>query len=245
MHYLSLIAQFKNESINMAEFLDHYIWQGVEHFYLIDNGSTDDYKPILENYKDKITLYELPKRWAQVENSNIVFNDIKDKTFWFGLCDFDEFMFGTKQKVIDVLKTKENYSRVICPWLLFGTCPEPEHPKSVRKGFTKRACGYHHDAKCWSRADKTISTHIHVHYYTDENVLVDKDEIRHNHYNIQSYEFWQKVKNVRGAADGQSQENVRTWEMFYQRSLEYSCMEDCILHDMVEDLENGIDPYTS
>ena len=32
----------------MKEWLEHYINEGVEHFYLIDNGSDDEYMKILE-----------------------------------------------------------------------------------------------------------------------------------------------------------------------------------------------------
>ena len=38
-----VIAIFKNEATNIAEWVSHYIWQGASHLYLIDNGSTDDW----------------------------------------------------------------------------------------------------------------------------------------------------------------------------------------------------------
>jgi glycosyltransferase involved in cell wall biosynthesis len=243
MHYLSLIVMFKNESMNIREFIEHYIWQGVEHFYLIDNGSTDEYKHLIKDFEDKITLYYIPKKWSSVENYNFVFEEIKNETFWFGIVDMDEFIFGTEEPIVDFLRKNEQYSRVVCPWLLFGTCEGYDHPKSVRKGFIKRACGFHHDAKCFSRSDKTVKVHIHTHYYVDDNVLVEKEKLLHNHYNIQSREFWEKVKHVRGAPDGQSQEFVRTWDMFEERAISYGCQEDKILHDMVVKLENGQNPY--
>ena len=244
MNYLSILATFKNESWNMREFIEHYLWQGVEHFYMINNGSTDDFMPILDEYKDRVTLYDIPKRWAQVDNYNLVFQEIKNKTFWLGVMDLDEFIYGTKQPIKDYLKQKENYSSVICPWLLFGTCDTYDHPKSIRKGFCKRQAAHHHDAKCFSRTDKTTSLHIHIHYYTDTNQISEIENLRHNHYNIQSQEFWEKSKNVRGAADGQSQENVRTWDMFWERAAAYGQTEDKILHDMVIKLENGVNPYS-
>ena len=40
---LSLIAIFKNESHILKEWIEHYINEGVDKFYLIDNGSTDNY----------------------------------------------------------------------------------------------------------------------------------------------------------------------------------------------------------
>ena len=245
MHYLSIIGLFKNESMNLKEFIDHYRWQGVEHFYLMNNGSTDDFMPILEQYKDVVTLYDKPERWSSVAHYNWAFNEVKNKTFWFGIVDLDEFIFGTQEPLVQVLQMNENYSRVVCPWLMFGTCEGYDHPKSVRKGFTKRMSHPHHDAKCFSRSDKTVKVHIHTHQYVDDNVLVESEKLHHNHYNIQSQEFWAKVKHVRGAPDGQSQENVRTWDMFWQRAAEYGQHEDKLLHDMVVKMENGQDPYCS
>ena len=43
MHFLSIIAMFKNESYIIEQWIQHYLLEGVNHFYLIDNGSTDDY----------------------------------------------------------------------------------------------------------------------------------------------------------------------------------------------------------
>ena len=38
-----VVAIFKNEAMNFAEWISHYLWQGALHFYLVDNGSTDDW----------------------------------------------------------------------------------------------------------------------------------------------------------------------------------------------------------
>ena len=36
MHYLSVLAIFKNEGHIINEWLNHYLLEGVDHFYLID-----------------------------------------------------------------------------------------------------------------------------------------------------------------------------------------------------------------
>ena len=41
-YYLSIVAIFKNESWILKEWIEHYLNQGVDHFFLIDNGSTDN-----------------------------------------------------------------------------------------------------------------------------------------------------------------------------------------------------------
>jgi len=50
---VSVIAIFKNETMNLKMWLEHYLWQGVDHFFLIDNGSTDDPHKILQPYIDR------------------------------------------------------------------------------------------------------------------------------------------------------------------------------------------------
>jgi hypothetical protein len=38
MHNLSILSMFKNESMIIKDWFEHYLKEGVEHFYLIDNG---------------------------------------------------------------------------------------------------------------------------------------------------------------------------------------------------------------
>jgi len=56
MFKLSVLAMFKNEGMIIEEWFKHYLDEGVEHFYLIDNGSTDDYESKIEKFKPFYTL---------------------------------------------------------------------------------------------------------------------------------------------------------------------------------------------
>ena len=53
MYKLSIGALFKNESHSIKEWLEHYLYQGVEHFYLVDDDSTDNTREILKPYVEK------------------------------------------------------------------------------------------------------------------------------------------------------------------------------------------------
>ena len=46
-HYLSVVAIMKNEKPYLKEWLEYHLMQGVEHFYLCDNDSTDGSKEYL------------------------------------------------------------------------------------------------------------------------------------------------------------------------------------------------------
>lgn len=75
------MAIFKNETMNLKMWLDHYLWQGVEHFYLIDNGSTDNPMTILQEYIDKgiVSYYFKPEKYNQIKHYREVFDSEKLK----------------------------------------------------------------------------------------------------------------------------------------------------------------------
>lgn len=52
MNYLCVLAIFKNEEMNLDLWVRHYLWMGVGHFYLIDNGSTDNSMNVLKPYME-------------------------------------------------------------------------------------------------------------------------------------------------------------------------------------------------
>ena len=53
-------AMFKNESWTLKEWVEHYKYHGVDHIYLVDDFSDDDYLPILQPYIDEgyVTLFK-------------------------------------------------------------------------------------------------------------------------------------------------------------------------------------------
>lgn len=52
-HYLSILSIFKNEAPFLKEFIEYYLLMGVDHFYLYNINSEDDYADILRPYIDK------------------------------------------------------------------------------------------------------------------------------------------------------------------------------------------------
>ena len=59
-HYLSVLAIFNNEGHIFREWLDHYLAEGVDFFYLINNFSEDAdvFLPILQEYRSYIHLVD-------------------------------------------------------------------------------------------------------------------------------------------------------------------------------------------
>ena len=57
MYNFVVCSVFKNESGILEEWLNHYFFHGVDHIYLVNDFSNDDYMPILNKFSGKITLF--------------------------------------------------------------------------------------------------------------------------------------------------------------------------------------------
>jgi hypothetical protein len=129
---LVLCVCIKNEAKYMNDFLQHYIKQGVEHFYIINNNSADNISNILENYKNIITIFEDNRDLQMYSNcqgkdfQKQIYDDyfypiiIKDAC-WAIIVDVDEFMYGkngyTIKSYLETVPSDINCIYVI--WNLF------------------------------------------------------------------------------------------------------------------------------
>ena len=127
MFTLVIVSMFKNESMILEEWIQYYIDQGVEHFYLIDNGSTDNYEEKINKYIDKITLIKDSFRvkpdttnklkMFDDEKKEYIFKDsslhtqlilpnkyflekVKNESKWTMFIDCDEYIYSPKSKNI-------------------------------------------------------------------------------------------------------------------------------------------------
>lgn len=218
MYYFSVLAIFKNETMNLKEWIEHYFWQGAEHLYLIDNDSTDNPITILEPYikQGKITYYFLTKKWKQLEYYRLVYNLIKknNETFWLCITDLDEFWYSPNELLVNRLRKMENYSAIHSNWLMFGSDGHIVHPESIRKCIVKREQKHHILTKFIIKVSVVNAEDFDIHQCKINNKITENNFIKLNHYPIQSLEFFQKVKMTRGACDSKDFENIRDMKYF-------------------------------
>lgn len=236
---LCVVSIFKNEGHALKEWINHYLKEGVDHFFLVDNGSTDNYD--LKGYEEKVKVWVNPKKHAQVELTNHYLENVK-KYDWVLVVDLDEFMYARKG-----FKTINEYLRSVpssvheiqVPWKSFGSSGHIIQPKSIIQGFTRRQKypdtfpsldQIFTETKSIVRGSvlKHIDIHIHTHTqkYLPNGKKVDttfqsvyenllRDSFLHlNHYRIQSWDWYSKVKMPRGDALGKQGDGVRTEDYF-------------------------------
>ena len=143
MYELSVVAQFKNEAHILKEWLDHYLSEGVQHFYLINDGSTDNFLEVLKPYLDdgRVTLQESLGRQKQIDNYNYYYLTVcKKSSRWVLVCDLDEFMYSQDDGTIaDYLRSLPTHvGQIYVPWKIFGSNGISTQPEHVVPHFYRR-----------------------------------------------------------------------------------------------------------
>jgi hypothetical protein len=103
---VSVMAILKDEAANMEEWLCHHMAIGVDHFFLYDNGSTDELHEVLKPYADHgvVTTVYFPMRGLQRDANNHVVRFFGDTTEWIAYVDIDEFLVPERdESITDVM----------------------------------------------------------------------------------------------------------------------------------------------
>jgi glycosyltransferase involved in cell wall biosynthesis len=219
MYSLSVGAMFKNESHSIEEWLKHYLFHGVEHFYLIDDASTDGTVEILKPYIDKglVTLFQVQEpyylgRQRALYNRHIL--PLLKESQWLLMIDIDEYVWSPQNvRLTAILDRFTTYGQIQVREIVFGSNGHVEQPAALVPSFTKRE-------KLDSNASKKLkyflnstyefsSLNVHHADFVIKDYMSDRGKFiiayphtfRMNHYNCQSLDFWTRVKCTRGDAD--------------------------------------------
>jgi len=227
---LSIGAMFKNESHSIREWIRHYIHHGVEHFYLINDNSTDNFMDQIKEYIDLnlITLFNVDEpyylgRQRKLYNKHIL--PIVKETQWLLMIDLDEYVWSQLDiNLVNVLKSCEHLAQLQICETLFGSNGHIIQPEFIVKSFTKRKINNKTGILKYLINNSYDFESLNIHHAEFVNkelgqnkskfmLLIDSDYFRMNHYRCQSQEFWNNVKCKRGDSDNYL---VRTSEDFAQ-----------------------------
>lgn len=160
---------FKNEGQFLKEWIEYHLLIGIEHFYLYNNNSDDNYLEVLEPYIEsgKVTLTEWPKQYAQQEAYEDCCRRFKQDAHWIAYIDADEFINLQKHNSVqDLLAEYRNYPSLIMQWRDFGTSGHIEPPEGlIIENFTSAWPWLCHMGKGWINNDFEFSrVWIHEHW---------------------------------------------------------------------------------
>lgn len=121
---VSICLIFKDEARYLKEWLDYHILIGIDHFYLYNNNSSDNFQEVLRSYIEKgiVTLIDFPEKFAQIKAYRDCYEKTKDETEWLGYIDVDEYVNLIKHNSIkDLLDSVNFYPSLYLHWRMFGT----------------------------------------------------------------------------------------------------------------------------
>jgi hypothetical protein len=134
---VAICSIFRNEAPYLREWIEFHRLVGVEHFYLYNNCSNDNFEEVLAPYVQE-GIVELidwsfePKTrqdWLKIQRK--AYHDgagrALGKTKWLAIIDSDEFIFPVKDKTIQrFLQDFEKEASVGINWQNFGTSHIPK-----------------------------------------------------------------------------------------------------------------------
>lgn len=195
MHYLSVCAILKNEGRYLREWIEFYIKQGVEHFYLYDNESTDNSRDDLCDFEALITWHKVKGTAQQRFAYNHAVQNYQRETEWCAFLDVDEFLYSgryeiestgflsgaVEKKLLSLKDTiEESYDNDIIAgiavhWLLFGSSGHLEYSdEPVTRRFTRRAEEVNPHVKSIMRLPMTYSMGNNVHTFRAHGAIVNE-----------------------------------------------------------------------
>jgi hypothetical protein len=237
---LSIGCIFKNESHGIVEWLEYYLASGVDHFFMINDSSTDNSTELLQSYIERglVTLYhtDWDRHYGRQGEmlTHFVFPE-RHKTQWLLIVDLDEFLWSRhSHNLKDVFAECNNIAQVQFHHTMFGSNGHITQPPSVIQGFTRRSA--ENPTKSSWNVKYAINTrfnfdHLGVHYakFAEDYggnacMIIGEPYFILNHYSCQSRELWNQVKCTRGDGD---HFRVRTEADF--DTIDFNEVEDCEL----------------
>ena len=123
-HEVGICLIFRNEARFLKEWIEYYLMIGIDHFWLYDNNSEDNFREVLEPYISRgiVTLIDWPQKFAQQAAYRDCHRRTKHSVHWMGYIDADEFVNLHKENNFkDFLRHFRHYPSVNLHWRDFGT----------------------------------------------------------------------------------------------------------------------------
>jgi hypothetical protein len=186
-HYLAICAIFKDEASYLAEWIAFHQLVGVEHFYLYNNNSSDDYAKVLRPFADAgvVTICNWPVPFherAQYKAYTHCLEFAKARARWLACIDIDEFLFAPgADSLAEALGEYEAWPGVVVHWQVYGSSGHREQSaEPVIERFSWRARqNWIRNRKVKSIVDPSrTTTPLGVHHFFYENGLLAVDETK-------------------------------------------------------------------
>ena len=241
-YMVSVCAIFRDEGAYIKEWLEYHLLIGVEHFYLYNNFSKDNYREILAPYIEngQVTLIDWPIPQGQMAAFANCVEKFGSETNWIGFIDLDEYVVPNHDDNIkDFLAKFMNRPLVLIYWLYFTSSGHLERNKErlltedftvcwkkyadIGKLFFNTAYDYADDLPRnkymhhrWGRIGRYVLPPVNVFdnvcIWGENPVPSDDMPAQINHYVIKSYQEYEEKKKRGGGVHKDMHDEYYFWE---------------------------------
>lgn len=154
---------FKNGGPFLKEWIEFHEMIGIEHFYLYNNESEDNYKDVLQPYIDRglVTLIDWPYDQGQIKAYKNFYETYRNETQWVSFLDIDEFFCPRyDSSLINWLKKNDKYPVILVYWKMFGSSGKLKHDinQLVIEQYVVSWDYLYHTGKCLVNTDYDINS---------------------------------------------------------------------------------------
>ncbi len=225
LYDLAVVAIMKNEAPYVKEWLDYHLAAGVDHFYIYDHESSDNFKEVLNPYINAgiVTYVLFPDNQKQCEAYIDAYKTYRFFCRYMTFIDADEFIFPQNgasivEVVDEIAEDQPSFNGISINWMMYGSNyqEKADYSKGVLERFTRRA---------WTHVNKikTIANPRHIQYlYTPHYMSYFEEfesprrpeKILVNHYSLKSREEYNKKIEIGSAAYGRDNDETHTSDKF-------------------------------
>ena len=246
---MAACLRFKNVARYLPEWVEFHKMVGVEHFYLYNNNSTDDYQAALAPYirDGLVTLHEWPHIPAAPGADEHCVEHYGREARWIAFLDDDEFLFPVKVGTLaEALEPYKTHPAVAVYWVMFGSNGHQKRPEGlVISNYTRAQEKPAQIIKSIVNPRRILRSKPSTHYWIYKNRQMAVDErfnpiktsrgaegitevLRINHYWSKSYEDG-VAKFARGYVDQWGVANPRTMDSWREWDSGMNVVEDTLV----------------
>jgi hypothetical protein len=141
---LAIAAIFKNEADYMKQWIEFHLMVGVDRFFLYDNGSSDNFLPVLSEYlvSGQVCLTSW-RNFAGASAQTLAYAhaacNCGERVRWLALIDLDEFLFSEKRSDLKTIFAElDKFDAVRIPRFEYGTNGHKTKPPGLLiENYTK------------------------------------------------------------------------------------------------------------
>lgn len=229
---LAIVSIMKNAAPYVKEWLDYHLLAGVNHFFMYDNDSGDNFKEILQPYIDAglVTYIFYPGKRKQMDAFNDAIQNFKYLCRYMSFVDDDEFILPRSNRSIaevvdEILNLHPKVEGVEISLIPYGSSgyKTADYTRGVLERFTHRVEKFPESTKTIINPRKVShmwSPHFAIYFKgflgaqqkdfeaSPEIDFALNDKIVMNHYHTKSFEEYVKRKSGTDAGFGDAWENI-------------------------------------